>query len=278
MKAASFINFINRDFDLLDKRNDRLFVILTCMTISIIFTNVFVPFNVDRWFRDSGIQQFMRLSSYGVVFAIVFLLTQFPLRRLFGIARFKVKTYLLWLFIELSIISMIFVFMYDRAEGDFLNDYIFSLKYTFLGILIPYVIALLVVYIRNQQVEIKKLNKNVIREYIDLISFKDENQNVKFSLKNADLLFLESTDNYVAIYYMSSGKIKRSLIRNTLKALEEKQLPENIIRSHRSYMVNLMNIEYIRKRKRIYQIKLKNYDTLLSVSQKYKQRFQDILN
>ena len=154
---------MNKDFDLLDDRKDRLLLILTCFLFIVIFFNIFVPFNSDRWRRDTGIMQFIRFSSYGAVPAMVFLFTQFPLRKWFGIACFKVKTYLLWLFIEISLMSLIFVLIYDRKEGGFFNDFIFSFRQTFLGLLIPYAVAMLILYNKNQRVEIKKLRKNFIR-------------------------------------------------------------------------------------------------------------------
>jgi hypothetical protein len=221
--------------------------------------------------------QFMRLSSYGLVTAIVLTFTQFPLRKWFGIVHFKIKSYLFWLVIELSLISLVFVFLYDRSEGDLFKDFLFSLKYTFLGLSIPYLIALLIIYIRKKSIEIKKLSEIKLSEHAELVSLRDENQKVQISLKISDLLFLESTDNYVSVYYVNKGKVRRSLVRNTLKALEEEELPPNIIRCHRSYMINLMNIDYIKKYKRTYQVKLVDYDTLMPVSQKYKALFQEML-
>ncbi|MDA3821943.1 MAG: LytTR family DNA-binding domain-containing protein [Bacteroidales bacterium] len=200
------------------------------------------------------------------------------MRKWFGIAHFKVKTYFLWVLIEIALVSTIYVILFDREPGGFILDYIYSLQYTILGMLIPYIFSLFIIHNRYQRFEIKNLSKNIVKGYNDLINFKEENQNVKFSIINADLLFLEATDNYVSIYYLNNGDVKRSLIRNTLKALELEQLPENIIRCHRSYMVNLKHIEYVKKNNRSFQIKLKNYDQLLQVSQKYKPAFLEILN
>lgn len=277
MKRGLLIRFMNKDFPFLDKREDRLFMIVSCLVISILFVNIFVPLNVNRWYSDKGFIQFMRLSSYGIVIGLVFLFTQFPLRKWFGIIHFKIKTYLLWLLIELSLISIVYIFMYGNPVGNFVNEFIFSLRYTFLGILVPYLFSLLVLFSRRQRFEIKHLKTSLLKKHSGLISLKDENRQVRISLADADLLFLESADNYVSILYLNEGHVKKSLIRNNLKALEDEQLPENIIRCHRSYMINLKNVEYIQKYKRSYQVKIKGYNILLPVSQKYKAKFQDIL-
>lgn len=279
MIPGIILKFLNKDFDLLDNRKDRLLMIVICLAFSVLFINIFVPFNINRWTSDSGIILFLRLSSYGVIVSGVFLFTQFPLRKWFGILHFKIKTYILWILIELSLISLVYIFLYGNPVGNFLNDFTFSIKYTFLGILIPYVFSLLYIYYQKQKSEIKTLNTKIkFPDKTKLTTFKDENENVKFSVVNSDLLFLESTDNYVTVYYLNNGKVHRNLIRNTLKRLEDNNLPKNLIRCHRSYIVNIQNIEFVRKARKNLQIKLKNYNTLLSVSQKYKPAFQEIFN
>ena len=278
MKKAHLNSFLNRDFDLLDEKNDRLLLIIICTAIYIAYANVFHPFNVDNWRRDSGIAQFIRLSSYGMVTGSVIFFTQFLIREVFHIHHLKVKTYFLLLLVEISIMSMVFVFIYDRVAGDFFNDFLYSFRYTILGMSVPYVLTLLIISNRKKRIESNKFDELNLKVNKDLISFKDENQNVKIVINNVDLLFLESSDNYVSIHYLNGGKVNGYLLRNNLKKLEEEPLPENIIRCHRSYMINVLNIEYIRKHGRTYKIKLKGVESLIQVSQKYKPLFQEILS
>ncbi len=90
------------------------------------FMNLFRPWNIGRWYSDSGFIQFLRLSSYGVVVALVLLFTQFPLRKIFRQQEFKLKTYILWFVIEISLISFVYIFMYGNPIGN-LRLYIFAL-------------------------------------------------------------------------------------------------------------------------------------------------------
>ena len=57
------------------------------------------------------------------------------------------------------------------------------------------------------------------------------------------------SDNYVTIYYVDNNKITKYLIRNTLKNFEQKLHPKNIMRCHRSYMVNFEKVKIMRKEK-----------------------------
>lgn len=273
------LNFLKTDFKLLDKKSDRYLLIIVILVFSIFFLNLFEPFNIARWYSDSGIIQFLRLSSYGVVVALVFLFTQFPLRKIFKKATFKVKDYILWLVIEISLISLVYIFLYGNPIGNFINDLIYSLKYTLLGICLPYSFAILIIYYKNQRQEIKDLQYKVSKPMEKrLIGFKDENNKIKFSVLTKDLLLLESTDNYVSVFYILENKVQRKLLRNTLKNLEDSLKENSIIRCHRSFMVNAQNVEFVQKEGKKLIIKVKLLEKSIPVSQKYSPLFLEFLS
>jgi hypothetical protein len=273
------LTFLNNNFTLLDKKGDRYLLILVVLVFSVIFLNVFQPFNIARWYSDSGLIQFFRLSSYGFVIAIVFLFTQFPLRNFFKLHEFKFKTYLLWLVLEFALINLAYIFLYGNPIGNFMNDLGFSLKYTLLSIWLPYSFAILIVYYKNQRDEIESLktkaNKPTEKR---LLVFKDENGKIKFSVQANDLLLLESTDNYVSIFYILQNKVQRKLLRNTLKNMEEMLKENAIVRCHRSFMVNPANVEFMQKESKKFNIKIKHIDKSIPVSEKYSTPFLDFLS
>lgn len=240
---------------------------------------MFKPWNIGRWHSDSGFIKFLRLSSYGVVVALVLLFTQFPLRKFFKQQEFKIATYVLWIIIEISLISFVYIFLYGNPIGNMLNDFLFSLKYTLLGIFIPYSFALLIIYYKNQREEIQQLQTRIAQPgEKKLIAFKDENGKIKFSVLAKDLLILESTDNYVSVLYILEGKVQRELLRNTMKNLEETFKNSTVIRSHRSFMVNYENIEFLKKESKKLKLKVRLIDRTIPVSEKYSPLFLDLLS
>ena len=147
-----------------------------------------------------------------------------------------------------------------------------------MSIWLPYSFAILIVYYKNQRNEIESLkttsNKPAEKR---LIVFKDENGKIKFSVLAKDLLLLESTDNYVSVFYVLQNKVQRKLLRNTLKNLEEMLKENAILRCHRSFMVNPANVEFMQKEGKKLNIKIKHFDKSIPVSEKYSPPFLDFI-
>ncbi len=273
------LSFLNKNFPLLDKKEDRYLLIIVVFVFCVIFLNVFEPFNIGRWYSDSGFIKFLRLSSYGFVIAIVFLFTQFPLRKSFKMEEFNIKNYLIWLIIEIALINLVYIILYGNPIGNFINDLGFSLKYTLMSIWLPYSFAILIVYYKNQREEIESLKTNANKPTEKrLIVFKDENGKIKFSVLANDLLLLESTDNYVSVFYILQNKVQRKLLRNTLKNLEEMLKENAILRCHRSFMVNPSIVEFMQKDGKKLNIKIKHFEQSIPVSEKYSSPFLDFLS
>ena len=252
---------------------------LIILVFTIVFINLFKPWNIGRWYSDSGIIKFLRLSSYGFVVSAVLLFTQFPLRRLFKVETFKVKTYILWLFVEVILICLLYMIMYGNPIGNFVNDLVYALRYTLLGIWIPYSFAILIIYYKNQREQIAVLQTKIAQpSEKKLIGFKDDNGKIKFSVLAKDLLYLESTDNYVSVFYILEEKVQRELLRNTMKNLEETFKESPVIRCHRSFMVNFENIEFVKKAGKKLNLKIRLMDKIIPVSEKYSPLFLDFLS
>ena len=78
--------------------------------------------------------------------------------------------------------------------------------------------------------------------------FYDEKGDLKLVLQAEMLYYLEAADNYVVIHYMNAGKMEKMLIRNTLKNIEWRLQNKDVVRCHRSYLVNLKNVQLIRRK------------------------------
>lgn len=263
-------SILNSKFTLLDKKQDRYLLIVIVFVFSIFFLNVFQPFNISRWFSDSAVIQFLRLSSYGAVVAVVFLFTQFPLRHWLKKQTFEVKHYIAWICLEIILISLVYIFLYGNPVGNFMNDLVFSVKYTLLGICLPYSFAVLIIYYKNQKAEIENFRKTINQPASQkLIGFKDEYGKPKFSVHSFDILFIESTDNYVSVHFLQNNKPRRELLRNSLKKMEELLHDSSVIRCHRSFMINTQHIDFLQNQGKKQFARIRNFDQSIPVSEKY---------
>jgi DNA-binding LytR/AlgR family response regulator len=104
----------------------------------------------------------------------------------------------------------------------------------------------------------------------DMIPFYDEKSAFKFSVKKENLLYLESTENYVTICYLNKDKVSKYLLRDTMKKMEEHFAGTAIIRCHRSYMVNFEKVRVIRKDKEGLKLEFDNPEVIdIPVSKTY---------
>lgn len=277
----SFKQFLNKQFILLDDKKNRLFLVLFLLVYIVLFLNIFHPFGIDSWVPGSYGSKFLHLSAYAVVGSLGIAFSQFVLRKWFNREHFSMKQFIVWIVFELIFLTILLVFLFNNVYDipSFFDEFQFNLKYTFLIAIIPYSIVLLILSLfqsKSELVELKKESKKVVLSN-PLIKFPDDKGNLKFTMPLKDLLYLESTDNYVYIYYLSHDKLKKELLRNSLKNLEKIFINTSIIRCHRSYMVNLENLNLVKKTGQKMMIKLNQIDDLIPVSKTYQEGFKEFL-
>ncbi len=84
-----------------------------------------------------------------------------------------------------------------------------------------------------------------------------ENEKDRLELKPEDLLYIESADNYSNIVFLKKGLVSRQLIRGSLKRLEAQIAVPYIVRCHRSYIVNIRQVNAVSGNAQGYKIGFK---------------------
>ena len=126
-----------------------------------------------------------------------------------------------------------------------------SSRNTALVLLLPYSVSWLYFSWRDKKEQIERLAdvQPFPADTRNMIPFYDDKGILKFSVKKENLLYLESAENYVSICYLNKDKVSKYLLRDTLKKIEETFSGTEIIRCHRSYIVNFEKVKVIRKDK-----------------------------
>ncbi|SEK41944.1 LytR/AlgR family response regulator transcription factor [Parapedobacter koreensis] len=245
-----------------------------------LFLLVFQPFGTNT---IPNLKLFKILFPYFfIVFTVFYLVNLFSLNILkewnLGKETLKV-TCIIFL---CSVLGYLYnTLLISKVDLSFLN-FVYMFLYT-LSIAIP----ICSVYMLTRFIYLSNQNKKIASELSEKITSKkvtdeltSENKIIinEFVVNENDLYFIESTDNYCTFYYEDNSEIKKILIRTTLKSTLEQIKSENILRCHRSFIVNLKKVKNIKGNAQGYKLKLKNIDVEVSVSRKYMEEVKNIVN
>lgn len=137
-------------------------------------------------------------------------------------------------------------------HGPFsLGNLFFSFVATFAIGIFPIIFAGLFNQLRyvkknlKQAEEIQVRSNDVWVEPSLILDLPSANKNQTLQVPMEELLFIEAMQNYVLVYLRKEGELKKEIIRTTISKLES-SLPEvHFYRCHRSYLVNLNQIESV---------------------------------
>ena len=236
-----------------EKRNIVQLIIFTSL-FALVFINLYAPFGADKWFNVTQIQFFTYSSLTILTGVLVVVISRIVMYHVCKRHLITVLEYLLWIFAE--VLSMaLFYALFEKVILD--DTRIFSelvkvsAKNTALVLLIPYSVLWLYFSWKDKKEQIYRLAEIQASpaNTRNMIAFYDEKGILKFSIKRENLLYLESAENYVNICYLNKNKISKYLLRETLKKTEEIFAGTEIVRCHRSYMVNFDKVKVIIKDK-----------------------------
>jgi DNA-binding LytR/AlgR family response regulator len=270
-----------KPFRLLDSIKSRWQLVIFCGVFGCLFLNIFKPFNISQWFAGVETPLFFILTFFSAAGMAALALTQFAIRSLFRIKLTTRISFFFWLLLEFFLISVavhsVNHVITQHPILDFV-EYLQTLKYTLLVLVLPYFLAILLLYVQQQLLVVKeltlKINKTTNSE---TVTINDENGKVILSLASRNVLYFKSEDNYILLYYKIENQTKKELIRTNLKKLEQEINLPHFIRIHRSYMINSQNLVAATKTPRGYQVKMDLASEILPVSATYQQDFEDRL-
>lgn len=203
------------------------------------FLYVFGAYGIQKGISYSGHSHLFRSISFGTFTAIYLATFESFLKPKLNIhgVRASILWYVLLIFFGSQGVFLLFNYFWNWQEWNF-EAYILILKEFPLMMLLPLAFYLsLKTFLTSTKTDAQ-------------VSFCSENGKDKLNISLANFLFAQSADNYISIHYRGHQQTKTHLIRKPLKVLEEELLkyPE-VIRSHRSYLVNRTNIKAVKQHK-----------------------------
>ncbi len=211
------------------------------------FLIVFQPFGT------AGVKipnKLLFLSGYGwitfISMSLIFggLPRLFP--RLFEEEKWVVWKQMLLMTIGLSLcflccyLYMNFWFGWSLSINGFLGFYSIALAIAVMPIII-FTLVEYIFHLKNNQALANTLNEQIQSSIPSdtILQFKDENDRVDFTLPLDQFLFIKAANNYVEVNYLEAEDIKKYLLRNSIRNMEQQLTEASIKRCHRSYIVNM---------------------------------------
>jgi hypothetical protein len=236
----------------LNERQNIVRLILFTSIFALVFINIYSPFGADRWFNITRLQFFTYSSLIiltGVLVVVISRIIMYQLSKRYSILIWQ---YLLWIFAEVLSMAVSYA-VFEKfllVDGRLFIDLVKnSSRNTALVLLLPYSVSWLYFSWRDKKEQIERMAEGLTipSNTRNMIPFYDEKGILKLSVKKENLLYLESAENYVSICYINKEKVSKYLLRDTLKKIEETFSGTEIIRCHRSYMVNFDKVKVIRR-------------------------------
>lgn len=239
---------------LTSKHNIVRLVVFTAV-FALVFINIYAPFGVETWYNVTRLELFFYSSLVILTGVMVVVVSRIVLFYTSVKVQLSVFQYVVWVLAEVLFMA-VFYTMYEKL---FLGDerpvelvLKNSVQNTALVLILPYsVLWLYFSYVdKKLQLQDLKLQGQTSSESAgSMVSFFDEKGIMQLSMKIGDLLFVESSGNYVTIVYLKKGKAVRFLLRSTMKQLESMLTGKGVVRCHRSFMVNFEQVRLMRKGK-----------------------------
>ncbi|MGF7215876.1 hypothetical protein GGR92_002016 [Spirosoma lacussanchae] len=255
-----------------------------------LFLLTFEPFGINLWDTD---HKSLKLLGFGLVTFVVTALNFTVWNRLFprqfSDERWTVGREILLITGNILLIALanrLYMEWLLRLEGlSYSVNWVSMILITFLVGLFPTTGVVLLNYVR----QLKKYRElaaqlpvhppvqpdSLLRPPAPVshsLTLVADNDKDTLSLSPADLLFIESSDNYCTVVYWKDNersKPAKLLLRSSLSRLVAQIDVPHIVRCHRSYVVNLDRVERVTGNAQGYKLHLAEGQLVVPVSRQY---------
>lgn len=261
-KKKYSLRFGNKDLPsfLVTKVNIRKLIFFTTV-YSLVFINIFRPFNSESWIPGINNYNYFLYSSLMVLVGLA-LISISRIIMYFFVKKISIGylEYLIWIFIEILLLAGFYVFIAYKV--GFIDNYLLqnpdmklwecileilrkAVANTTWMLLIPYIISFL--YLYNEHLIRNVINKAEPEKEKNVIQFKDEKKETRLTITSDKILYIESSDNYCSIKYLNNDKIQDFLLRNSLRNIANELMDTSLQRCHRSYIINFEHVSSLKK-------------------------------
>ena len=145
-----------------------------------------------------------------------------------------------------SAFTGLYLWLFTRKTEAYFMYFGYVLVYLSVAMAIPYIIIYQYFLIQDKEEQLQDADKLAQGEKV---RFLDERGNVKLIVSQPSILYIQSEENYLRIYYLDEGKLNNYLLRSSMKRIEDTCAKNGLVRCHRSYFVNKNRVQVLQKDK-----------------------------
>jgi hypothetical protein len=244
-----------------------------------LFLLIFQPFGLD--IIPQNFKPWM-ISAYGGITFLVIIIYQKGIKSIFqnyfkeqGWTTGKEMIKNLTILLLIAIGNFYYTYWIGGIRSTFLG-FIFLFFATVLVGLFPIIALIFINYtkiLKRNLKEAQKLDATLQTKHKETttssLTINSQYKEESLTLSKNQLMWISAADNYIEICYLENGKLQKKLIRNNLSTMERELKSHGILRTHRSYLINMHKASHIEGNAQGYRISLDDFHETLPVSRKY---------
>lgn len=274
--ASNLLNFLNQPYPFYYKGKQLISFALLIFVLSVLFNYFFEPFNNNP--MEHRMDFFWISVVHSANATLVVLLFLGPIGLVTNEDNWTVRKEIL---VVLGLFVLIGISQFLIRDLIYDNPYNWSWRYLIEEIRNTCLVGILFfsIIVPINFIRLNKEHKTLAARYNatahpvenakgpEEILIRTQQKSDDFTLDCSGFLYAKADGNYLEILVVEDGKVHKLLKRMTLKEFETQlEALDHIIRTHRSYLVNLRHVGDIKGNAQGYQLHLKHHPETIPVS------------
>ncbi len=271
--------YLNKPFPFIEKKNHRILASVLFSGFIYVFLLIFQPFGISniQYYKPVFVAGFFGITLVVMLFS--FLVVPNIFKSQFDFDNWTIKKNAIFIIIQFLFIT-VFNWIYNSTVGKGITAQHSLFYFIFITVSVGIIPTLFLIYFiernllrRNQHIatnfskNIQERTKNTENSKIKLSS---QNNKETITIELNQLMCIKAEGNYLKVFFRAENETKSKLIRNSIKNIEEQlAIFENIIRCHRSYIVNLDMVSKVSGNARNFSLHLEKLGPKIPVSRSF---------
>ncbi|MFV0571521.1 MAG: LytTR family DNA-binding domain-containing protein [Xanthomarina gelatinilytica] len=272
--------YLKQPFDYFNDKKAKWLYIISAIVFALLFLIIFQPYGISEEMSNpvnSTLHKFLFFFSVAFSTFTALTLSQFVFRQLFNFQNVSNEKYILWLALE-ALFLLLINFGMSFIVPDLGNDFEQELNIWFqvkmypkllLILIFPFFGTVIYIAIKRLQTEVKELDQQLLTfkykydktKQKDTVKLLDENNQLDIALSINEILYLESSNQYVVVNFIKNNTIKKHIVRNRLKHILSQADNLPIKQCHRSFAINLIHVKHLtRKNGKVFLVLNTSFD------------------